>query len=162
MTYPVFSLQGGNHSVEKLKLYIEKYGPFGMSVAAVVVWLFFGAPFPQKSGNILISSISFGAIVTGFLSTTEGILLTINPKSRLISGLYSSTHLAAIISYLAHAIRVGISFSVISLLMLLDAKVANFFYTKIAWVFLATLLIFSFFIITEIIIKILRLPPTMR
>ncbi|MBU2847301.1 hypothetical protein HF925_01640 [Acidithiobacillus ferriphilus] len=148
--------------MEKLLLYTEKYGPIASSILAVVVWILLCAPFPSKPSDILISSISFGAIVTGFLSTTEGILLTINPRSTLVTKLYNSKQFIAIISYLAHAVRVGILFSVLSMVMLIDKHLSSIKGMQILWIFLAALLVFSFFRITEIIIKILKLPPNLR
>ncbi len=148
--------------MDKLRFYSEKFGPWLFSIGVVILWLFVCSPFPKNPSNIFISSISFGAIVTGFLATTEGILLTINTRSVLVTKLYKSGHFLSIISYLASTIRVGILFSIFSLTILIDERVAKIFWFQIFWVFLASFLFSSFYRITEIIIRILKMPPNLR
>lgn len=143
-------------------LSLEKYGPIVFSVSTTICWLLLCAPFPKDPSNILMSSISVGAIVTGFLSTTEGILLTINPKSTMVTKLYESGHFKSIVSYLSSTIRVGIFFSITSLFSLMDESIAKVLWFQIIWVFLASFLLSSFYRIAEIIIKILKTDPKLR
>lgn len=150
--------------MDRLHFFLEKWGPLAFSFIAVLMWYFyFCAPFPKNPTNVLMASISVGAIVTGFLSTTEGILLTLNPKSKVITNLFKSKHLISIISYLSRTITVGILFSLFSLLSLIhESVITDNLLFQIIWIFLASFLFSSFYRITQIIIKILKLDPSLR
>lgn len=135
-----------------MSLTFERIYPFLFGIAAGIVWWLTDMAIPGAAHDaILSSSLSLGAILTGFLATSKTILISLMGTS-VMERLKSSGYDADLIQYLAHAIWLSFAFSVVSLI--------GFFVSHIlfgvAWFGLGTMAAFAFIRVTKIILEIIR------
>lgn len=122
-----------------MRLWVEKAYPYIGGVIA---------------GALLASSLTLGAILTGFLATSKTILISLH-GSGVMEKLKSSTYIKELISYLAEAIWLSFGFSLLVLLGFFLSNSSNYFF-DVAWIAAGVMSAFAFIRVTNIILKIIR------
>lgn len=135
-------------------IYLEQGAPYILGIAAMVVWWQVGVSLPENN-DILSSSLTLGAILTGFLATAKAILMTLD--SPIMQRLRETDYIDSIVSYLSQAIWLSFSFCILTLVgFFIDNKTMIF---GIAWVGLGATSAGAFIRVTNIMLKIIRHSP---
>lgn len=135
-------------------IYLEKFAPYALAVAGALLWWKLQLELPTGEG-ILNSSLTLGAILTGFLATAKAIVMTLD--SPIMQRIRETTYVNDLVSYLSQAIWLSFGFCIVSL-------VGFFVSTKSAWYGLAWITLGlasagAFIRVTNIMLKIIRHPP---
>jgi len=92
----------------------ERLYPFVIGIAAGTAWYLLKIEFPQgKADTILSSTLTFGAILTGFIATAKTILMSLK-GSRLFRTLVSSGYIKDLVSFLRDSIITSLLFCIAS------------------------------------------------
>lgn len=133
-----------------MSLYIEKLYPYVFAVLALVGWRYFEITIPVDKA-VLGSSLTLGAILTGFLATAKAIIMS--SDSPVMTRMRGTGYLADLVSYLAQAVWYCLALSVISLLgSFVDS--AGSLYGSV-WIVVLTLSIACFVRVTGIMFKVI-------
>jgi len=103
---------------------------------------------PLKA-DILSSSLTIGAILTGFLATSKAILMTLD--SPIMKRLRETSYILQLVSYLRQAIWLSFSYCIISLIGFFGVYLQTWY--GYVWLFLGVSAAISFIQITNIMLK---------
>ena len=132
-------------------LIFEKLFPYLLSLAAGLLWWQFELCFPSGEG-VLGSSLTIGAILTGFLATAKAILMGLD--SPIMNRIRKTDYLTDLVSYLSHAIWLSFTFCGISLLGYFIITTNSWY--GIVWAVIGAAMAGSFIRVTNIMLKILN------
>jgi len=136
-------------------LIFEHFYPFIGGVIAFFLWQYLPMAFPSDSyKELLSSSLTVGAILTGFLTTSKTILISLH-GTKVIKRIRETGYISDLIRYLAQAIWICFSFCIITL--------AGFFLGKTPyygpiWFASSIIACLAFYRVTNIFIQILHYP----
>lgn len=136
-----------------MTLWIERLYPYVGGIIAAWVWWGVDAALPDPRGPLLSSSLTLGAILTGFLATAKAILISLR-GSAIMNELRESTYIHDLVSYLAQAIWTAFAFSILALLGFFDNTVAPYY--DLAWIGLGVVAALSFVRVTYILLKLIQ------
>ncbi len=134
-----------------MMLFLEKFIPYILALSGILVWWRLGISLPQGEG-ILGSSLTIGAILTGFLATSKAILMSVD--SPVMKRIRVTDYLNDLVSYLSQAIWLSFSFCCTSLLGYF-IQTSSFWY-GLTWIAIALATAASFVRVTNIMLKILK------
>lgn len=135
-----------------MKLFFERWYPVGGAVIAIVLWCYFKFEMPSNQHEIFNSSLTFGAILTGFLSTALTLLISIQDRE-IVKQLKESGYIKDLIRYLAQAIWFAFAFSIVSFIGLFMVQHELL---AIAWICTAVGGGLSFFRVIRVTLKIIQ------
>lgn len=135
----------------KNNLFIENFGPYILGVIATLVWYTNDVSLPAGEG-ILSSSMTVGAIFTGFLATAKAILMSL--KSRVMKRIKETGYIVDLVSYLSQAIWLSFSFCILSLLGYFFPAYPSWY--GYLWIAIAVSMAFAFIRVTNIMLKVLK------
>tara|TARA_R110001606_G_scaffold8453_2_gene37187 strand:+ start:11470 stop:11880 length:411 start_codon:yes stop_codon:yes gene_type:complete len=93
-------------------LLIEKYTPYALGAIAVALWLYAGVKFPEAN-DVLGSTLTISAILTGFVATSKALLMTLNNET--MKSLKTSGYISDLLSYLGQSIYLSFIVCIISI-----------------------------------------------
>lgn len=136
-------------------LAFEKYYPYILGVLATVLWQQLGVQMPLKD-SFLSASLTIGAILAGFMATSKAILMTLD--SPVMQRIRTSGYVEELVYYLAHALWLSFSFSIISLIgFFLETSTDDIkLYYGLVWVFFGISASVAFIRITNLMLKIIK------
>ncbi len=129
-------------------LTVEKYLPYIIALAALLIWKILDVHMPKET-SILASSLTIGAILTGFLATSKAILMTLD--SPVMQRLRDTSYITQLVSYLRQAIWLSFSFCIISLVGFFGLH-EQVWYGYI-WLFLGVSAAIAFIQITNVMLQ---------
>ncbi len=135
-------------------LYIEKFLPYALAIVGAVLWWKFDIQLPEGEG-ILGSSLTLGAILTGFLATAKAILMTLD--SPIMQRIRETSYINDLVSYLGQAIWLSFSFCIVSLIGFFVAT--NNDYYGLAWILLGLSSGATFIRVANIMLKVIKHTP---
>jgi hypothetical protein len=142
------------HSEVMKSIYLEIWAPYILAFSGGLCWWRFDIVLP--SGNaILSSSLTLGAILTGFLATAKAIVMTLD--SPIMQKIRETTYLRDMVSYLSQAIWLSFGFCIVSLIGFFVPKQDLWF--GLSWIFLGLASAGAFIRVTNIMLKIINHPP---
>jgi hypothetical protein len=130
---------------------IEKISPFFFAFLGVFFWSYLNLSLPTGEG-VLGSSLTIGAIFSGFLATAKAILMSLD--SDVMKRIRDTTYMNELVMYLAHAIWLSFSFCIVSLIGYF-INTANYWYGMV-WIWVAIAMAVAFIRFTNIMLKILQ------
>ena len=133
---------------------LEKTAPYILGAAAVSLWWVLGLSLPNGEG-ILASSLTLGAILTGFLATAKAIIMTLD--SPIMQRLRETDYISDIVSYLSQAIWLSFSFCIITLVGFFIDKNQEWY--GLMWVGIGVMSAGAFIRVTNIMLKIIKHSP---
>ena len=134
-------------------IYWEQSSPYIYGFVASMIWCQLGFSLPENN-EILSSSLTLGAILTGFLATAQAILMAFD--SKIMQRVRETDYIDNIVSYLSQAIWLSFSFCILTLIgFFIDNKAMIF---GIAWVGLGVTSAGAFIRVNSIMLKIIRHP----
>jgi len=133
----------------------ERYFPEITAVISAVASFCFDFQFPTNSDAFLSASLTFAAILIGFLSTAQAIIMSF-PSGSVMDTLKSSGYINILIQYLRLAIYGLLFFSILNLLGFFQLGSFSYLY-RLSWAASCAYSLASFYRIIEIFIKIMRL-----
>lgn len=134
-------------------LTIERIYPYLAGAIAFAVWWYFHPVFPKNPEQVLSSSLTIGAILTGFLATSKAILMGLR-GTPVWESLHSSGYITDLVSYLAQAIWVSFAYCLVGLIgFFVDPQSIWFAST---WFAVGVTAGFAFIRVTNIFLKILE------
>lgn len=136
----------------------ERIYPYVVGAVSAVAWLGFDGPFPEHTKEFLAASISFAAILTGFIATAQSILMAL-PSESIMGQLRRSGYIADIVAYMREAI--------LGLMMFALVNVVGFFFDpsalprwyKFGWMLTGVTGLLAFYRVTSITAKIMQRGP---
>lgn len=137
----------------EMQLFLERWFPYIVAASGALLWWRLDITLPNKEG-LLGSSLTIGAILTGFLATAKAILLALD--SPVMRRIRNTSYLADLVSYLGQAIWLSLLFCCIALLgYFID--ICSVMY-GLLWITAGSAMICAFIRVTNIMLKILRYP----
>ena len=148
-----------------MKLTTERWFPIVTAMACCFLWIFSSVEisnwphpifslsktmFPADKTSILSASLTLGAILSGFLATSQSILLSLSGGIK--KELNSSGYIDNLTLYLTEGILFSFSFAIISLV---GFFICNYL-IQLIWLFLAFSSVLAFWRVTYITLKILK------
>lgn len=138
-------------------IYLERFAPYLLGFAAILIWWKLDIALPLGDG-VLGSSLTLGAILTGFLATAKAIIMTLD--SPIMQKLRETNYIHDIVSYLSQAIWLSFSFCILTLIgFFIDQTVLWF---GIAWIGLGVTSAGAFIRVTNIMLKIIKHSPSQK
>lgn len=140
------------------KLVLEKIAPYLLAISAAMLWWKAGISLPKGEG-VLGSSLTIGAILTGFLATSKSIVMGLD--SSVMSRIRKTRYWDTLVSYLGQAIWLSLSFSAVSITgyFVPENSIWHQWY-GILWVFFAVAMGGAFVRVTNIMLRILEASGT--
>lgn len=141
----------------------ERWWPIGASLAVVAIWFSTGGHFPENPDNLFGASASVASVFASFLGVSKAIMLSIR-DSRAYKALVKTGHIEALFDYLRSGIVSSIIFAALSIVGFLADKKAEvrgynlFGLFQFGWLFFATLSVFTYLRISNILFKLLKQP----
>jgi len=132
---------------------VERYYPEVAALMSAAAWCCFDFQFPENSDAFLSASLTFSAILIGFLSTTQAIIMSL-PSGSAIDILKTSGYINILTQYLRLAIYGLLVFSIFNLLGFF--RLNELFWYEPLWVASGMYSLASFQRMVEIFIKIMR------
>lgn len=136
-----------------MKRWTERLAPVIGAVATTCAWMYYEGRLPA-SDSFLSSSITLGAILTGFLATAKSVLLAFDKK--IMKAINSTGFRGVLVSYFGHAIWLCLSFTCVGLLGYFVDASANWY--GYLWIALAAGAIVAFIRVIRILLLILSHP----
>ena len=135
-------------------LYLERLSPYLLAIAGALLWWKLQLALPPGEG-ILSSSLTLGAILTGFLATAKAILMSLD--SPIMQRIRETTYISDLTSYLSQAIWLSFSFSLVSIIGFFVPT--NSMWYGLAWIGFGLASAGAFVRVTNIMLKIIKHPP---
>lgn len=143
-------------AIVKMKsLYLEKVAPYLLALSGDLLWWRVGLAFPPGD-DLLSSSLTLGAIITGFLATAKAILMTLD--SPVMQRIRETNYVNDLVSYLGQAIWLSFGFCAVSIVGFFSVR-SELWY-GLLWVFFGLASAASFVRVTNIMLKIIKHPPS--
>jgi len=136
-----------------MQLFLEKIYPYLLAASAALLWWNADVKLPSGEG-ILGSSLTIGAILTGFLATAKAILMALD--SPIMQRIRQTEYLGDLVSYLSQAIWLSFSFVGISLVGYFVST--NKLWYGLLWISVGVAMASAFIRVTNIMLKILKHP----
>ncbi|QOK96351.1 hypothetical protein HF909_07830 [Ralstonia pseudosolanacearum] len=140
-----------------MSLKLERWYPFVIACVAGIVWWILKLPLPKSIKEFLSAAISLGAILTGFIATSQAILAAL-PTDAVMVRLRASGYIGDLIFYVATALYGCLIFSVYSIAGFFWDDNLPFWYGAI-WISLAAFSVSCFYRLSKIFFKILGRQP---
>jgi len=139
-------------------LHYERFYPLFLATAtAFGAWLL-GFSLPESATKELLSAtISFGAILAGFLGTAKSILMAL--PQMVSAKLRTSTYMDDLAAYLASALAGSLLISAYSVIGFFDLPSAIKTYYSPLWVGLFVYASLAFWRVSRIMLLLLRIDP---
>lgn len=138
-------------------LWLERWYPYAAALLAGVLWWRFALVLPVDLKEFLAAAISLGAILTGFIATSQAILASL-PTDTVVGRLRASGYIEDLICYLAAALYGCLIFSAFSIVGFFLIGALPRWYGAI-WAALALFSTLAFHRVSRIFFKILRWSP---
>lgn len=135
-------------------IHLERFSPYFLGLAAVFIWWSFDMELPSGEG-VLSSSLTLGAILTGFLATAKAIIMTLD--SPIMQRLRETDYIHDIVSYLSQAIWLSFSFCILTLVGFFIDQTVEWY--GMVWIGLAVISGGAFIRVTNIMLKIIKHSP---
>ena len=135
-------------------LYLERLSPYLLAAAGALLWWKFQLVLPSGDG-ILSSSLTLGAILTGFLATSKAILMSLD--SPIMQRIRETTYINDLTSYLSQAIWLSFSFCIVSIIGFFVPT--NSMWYGLAWISFGLASAAAFIRVTNIMLKIIKHSP---
>ena len=136
-------------------IYLEKIAPYALAVSCTVLWFSLDLRLPTGDG-VLGSSLTLGAILTGFLSTAKAIIMSLD--SPIMIRIRGTSYLNDVVSYLGQAIWLSFSFCIISIVGYFVSTNSTWF--GLLWIFFGISSAGAFIRVTNIMLKIIKHNPS--
>lgn len=140
-----------------MSLKLERWYPFLIAFVAGIVWWILKLPLPKSIKEFLSAAISLGAILTGFIATSQAILAAL-PTDTVMGRLRASGYIGDLISYVATALYGCLIFSLYSIAGFFWDDNLPFWY-GVFWICLAAFSVSCFYRLSKIFFKILGWQP---
>lgn len=145
-----------------MQLFLERWLPYFIAASGSLLWWCMGITLPNKEG-LLGSSLTIGAILTGFLATAKAILMALD--SPVMKRIRNTNYLVDLVSYLGQAIWLSLLFCCVALMgyfINTSSSIYGLLWDTYGFLWIATCLamIVSFIRVTNIMLKILKHPGT--
>ncbi|MDX1486581.1 MAG: hypothetical protein R3268_00165 [Acidiferrobacterales bacterium] len=130
--------------------------PYIGGLFAAGLWIYFDLHLPRREGyvsEVLSSGLTLGAILTGFLATSKTILIGLRDSS-IMRELRDSSYMSDLVSYLAQAIWLCFTFSILSITGFFLLRPSDYWFDAI-WIGAGVAGILAFVRVTRIIFLIL-------
>ena len=135
-------------------IYLEQFSPYILGLSAIFIWWQLGLTLPTGDG-ILGSSLTLGAILTGFLATAKAIIMTLD--SPIMQRLRETDYIHDIVSYLSQAIWLSFAFCILTLVGFFIDKSLTWY--GMAWIGIGVMSAGAFIRVTNIMLKIIKHSP---
>lgn len=136
-----------------MSLLLEKIYPYFGGAISAALWWYLGLDLPSPPELVLSSSLTLGAILTGFLATSKTILISLR-GTEVMESLKESTYIDELVSYIAQAVWLSFAFSVLAIVGLFMSSPTHVF--SIVWIFFAIASGLAFIRVTNVILKIIK------
>lgn len=141
-----------------MRMWVEKSYPYAGGAIAGALWWYLDLDLPREAGALLSSSLTLGAILTGFLATSKTILISLR-GSRIMESLRESEFIRELIQYLAEAIWLSFAFSLLVLVGFFLGNPSRYLF-DVGWATLGVMAALAFVRVTYIILLIIRRPDS--
>jgi hypothetical protein len=141
-------------------MWVEKSYPYIGGAIVGALWWHFDLRLPKDPSALLSSSLTLGAILTGFLATSKTILIGLRGSS-VMETLQDSKYIRELIQYLAEAIWLSFAFSLLVLLGFFLKNTSDYFFDTL-WAALGVMAALAFVRVTYIILLVIRRPDSMQ
>ncbi|WP_435627557.1 hypothetical protein [Candidatus Ferrigenium straubiae] len=135
-------------------IYLERIAPYILAIAGALLWWKFQLVLPAGDG-ILGSSLTLGAILTGFLATAKAIVMSLD--SPIMHRIRNTTYVNDLVSYLSQAIWLSFGFCIVSIVGFFLAT--NSLWYGLTWIVFGLASAGAFIRVTNIMLKIIKHPP---
>ncbi|WP_194865735.1 hypothetical protein [Alloalcanivorax profundimaris] len=135
-------------------IYLERISPYILSSAGCFLWWRLGLVLPAGDA-ILSSSLTLGAIITGFLATAKAIVMTLD--SPIMKKIRQTDYSNDLVSYLGQAIWLSFSFCILSIVGFFVSTEDAWF--GLVWIFIGLASAGAFIRVTNIMLKIIKHHP---
>ena len=132
----------------------ERSYPFMGAALVSGCWWWFCVKFPEPADSMLNASLTFGAIITGFLGTSKAILMSLK-GTKIFRRLYDSGFINDLSGYLQAAILSSLGFCLLSFAGFFKLGANQYF--GVAWSFFGAHTVLSFWRIMAVLLAILKL-----
>lgn len=136
-------------------IYLEKSAPYLLAIAGAVLWWQCDIELPAGDA-ILSSSLTLGAILTGFLATAKAIVMSLD--SPIMNRIRETTYINDLVSYLSQAIWLSFGFCIVSIIGFFVATNGGIY--GLTWISLGLGSAGAFIRVTNIMLKIIKHPPS--
>ena len=136
-----------------MSLFLEKFAPYILAITGALLWWRLKITLPSGDA-ILSSSLTIGAILTGFLATAKAVLLSLN--SPIMDRIRETGYINDLVSYLSQAIWLSFGYCCLAI-MGFFVDTSSVFY-GITWFALGLGAGGAFIRVVNIMLKILRHP----
>lgn len=140
-----------------MSLNFERFYPYLGAGAAAGIAFYFQVNFPKDDKEFLAASLSFGAVIAGFMATAKAILMAL-PNDSVIARLKESGYIKELSSYLASSIYGSMIFCILNVvgffILKINSPVSSIF-TSI-WILLCTFTVLAFFRVARIMLAIMK------
>lgn len=140
---------------EMTSLLFEKTVPYVAALVAALAWWQLDVSLPNGT-PILSSSLTLGAILTGFLATAKAIVMTLD--SPIMQRIRETTYVNDLVSYLGQAIWLSFAFCVVAMVGFF-VETSSAWY-GLAWIVLGVASAAAFIRVTNIMFKIIKHPSS--
>lgn len=140
-----------------MNLLFEKFHPYVFALLFGGMWTHFACVFPYDEKEFLSSALSLGAILSGFISTSQAILMAL-PGDSVMRQLRASGYIHELVSYIAAAFYGCMLFCLINILgfFLIETNRPLNSYFAIAWITVGVFAFFSFIRVNRLMFKIMK------
>lgn len=135
-------------------IYLERLSPYILAIAGALLWWKLKLALPPGDG-ILGSSLTLGAILTGFLATAKAILMSLD--SPIMQRMRETTYISDLTSYLSQAIWLSFGFCIVSIVGFFVPARGTWY--GFAWIIFGLASAGAFVRVTNIMLKIIKHPP---
>lgn len=135
-------------------IHLERLSPYILATAGGLLWWKFQVVLPTGDA-ILGSSLTLGAILTGFLATAKAIVMSLD--SPIMQRIRETTYINDLVSYLSQAIWLSFGFCIVSIIGFFVST--NKMWYGLAWIILGLASAGAFIRVTNIMLKIIKHPP---
>jgi len=135
-------------------IWVEKLSPYILAIAGAFLWWKLDLALPSGDG-ILSSSLTLGAILTGFLATAKAILMSLD--SPIMQRIRGTDYIRDLASYLSQAIWLSFGFCIVSIIGFFVPTNSTWY--GFTWIILGLASAGAFIRVTNIMLKIIKHPP---
>lgn len=132
-----------------MSLKIEKWYPYGVSLAAPIAYWGLNLQFPATE-EILSAGITFGAIFMGFVATNKTLILTLD--SRVMRAIRKGQYFDILLSYLSQSLWSSMVFTLYSFSLFFCRPVAC--WLAMLWLYLAAVMVLTFYRVTRCLLSV--------
>ncbi|WP_230534168.1 hypothetical protein [Microvirga roseola] len=140
-------------------IWFERVWPWAGAAVAVLVWWYFGAPFPQSADGLFGASATVASVFASFLGVAQAIILTIK-GTETFKRLEKLDYIDSLFGYLRTAILAAVVFASLSIIgFFLDRNVFSGHWIIVfpgGWIGAGALALLTYARVSNILFKLLR------